>query len=215
MKRRNGTDRTGRSKKAPRHVRLYHWLMETAAWRSLNGNQRAIYVDMAMRYNGSNNGTIPYAVREAADVLHISKATAGRDLAVLEERGFVVPMTKGAFSLKQRHATTWRLTEFNCDVTDELPTKNFARWSPENTVSPQTSTVPVVRPNGISGETVTSENSPDGISGETVKSVLAAPRSHHRYTTSLPGRERSATSGNTAPSAPDPPIAAVDPSGTR
>ena len=204
MKRRNSTDRTGRSKKAPRHVRLYHWLMATAAWKSLNGNQRAIYVEMAARYDGSNNGRIPYSVRDAADSLHISKATAARDLAALQERGFIVPMTKGAFSLKQRHATTWRLTEFNCDVTRELPTKDFARWSPEiqNTVSPRTSTVPVVRPNGTSGETVTPKNSPDGTSSETVTPVLAAPRSHHRYTSKLPGRERSAPHGAVASDPP-------------
>ncbi len=189
MKRRNSTDRTGRSKKWPRHVRLYHWLMATAAWKSLNGNQRAIYLDMAARYDGKNNGTIPYAVRDAADGLHVSKATAARDLAVLRERGFIVPVTKGAFSLKQRLATTWRLTEFNCDVTHDLPTKDFARWSPEiqNTVSPQTRTVPVVKPNGTCSETVTPKPSPDGTCSGTVAPILAAPRSHHRYTSKLPG----------------------------
>jgi hypothetical protein len=186
----NSTDRTGRSKKTPRHVRLYHWMMDQPAWKSLNGNQRAVYVEIAARYDGKNNGAIPYAVREAAEALRISKSTAARDLAVLEERGFVVPMTKGAFSLKKRHATTWRLTEFNCDVPPGLPTRDFARWSPEmqNTVSPQTNTVPLVRPNGISGETVTSENGPDAFRGETVRPILAAPRSHHRYTSKLPGR---------------------------
>jgi hypothetical protein len=186
----NSTDRTGRSKKTLRHVRLYHWMMGKPAWISLNGNQRALYVEIAARYDGKNNGTIPYAVREAAEALRISKATAARDLAVLEERGFIVPMMKGAFRLKQRHATTWRLTEFSCDVTHKLPTNDFARWAPEiqNTVSPQTSTVPLVRPNGIPGETVTSENSPDGIRGETVRPVSADPRSHHRYTSKLPGR---------------------------
>jgi len=41
-------------------------------------------------------------------------------------------MVKGAFNVKHRLATEWRLTEFNCDVTHALPTKDFARWSPEN-----------------------------------------------------------------------------------
>ena len=132
MSRRNSTDRTGRSKKAARHVRLYHWMMATPAWKSLNGNQRAIYVEIAARYDGSNNGRIPYSVREAAQALHIGKATAARDLIVLEERGFIVVMVRGAFNVKLKLATEWRLTEFNCDVTGALPTKEFAKWSPKH-----------------------------------------------------------------------------------
>jgi len=82
MSRRNSTDRTGRSKKAARHVRLHHWMMATPAWKRLNGNQRAIYVEMAARYNGSNNGRIHMSAREAAEAVNISKATAARDLTV-------------------------------------------------------------------------------------------------------------------------------------
>jgi hypothetical protein len=129
----SGINRTGRGTKAHRHVRLYHWLMQTPAWRSLNGNQRAIYVEMAALYRGpgSNNSRIPYSTRQAAESLHIGKSTAARELEVLQERGFIVTMIKGAFSLKRRHATEWRLTEFSCDVTNQLATKDFARWSPK------------------------------------------------------------------------------------
>jgi len=148
----------------------------------------------------------------AADSVHVSKATAARALAVLEERGFVVPMTKGAFSLKLRHATTWRLTEFNCDVTHDLPTKDFARWSPQtqNTVSSQATTVSRVRLNGISGETVNTENRPAGTSGETVEPISPAPRSHHRDTYSLPGTGgKRARHQSAVASAPPPLIASL------
>jgi hypothetical protein len=52
---------------------------------------------------------------------------------VLVERGFIVAVTRGGFNVKdkQRQSTEWRLTEFNCDVTGSLPSKDFARWSPE------------------------------------------------------------------------------------
>ncbi len=137
----------GRSNKGPRHVRLYHWFLQTPAWKSLSGNQRAIYVDMAERYAGvgSNNGRIPYSVRDAAEGLRIGKSTAARDIGILQERGFIVPTTKGAFSLKVRHATEWRLTEFPCDVTHQMATKEFTRWAPkiQNAVPPQNGTVPV------------------------------------------------------------------------
>lgn len=180
-------NRTGRSKKAPRHVRLYHWMMESAAWQSLNGNQRAIYVEMAARYMGSNNGRIPFGVRDAARALRISKATASREMAVLQECGFIVPTFKGAFSLKTKQATEWRLTEFCDDRIPGLPTKDFMRWRPENfTVSPQASTVPVAKLFGTSGETEPPKNGPDGTCGETVAPKSAAPRFHERYTSKLP-----------------------------
>ena len=109
-------------------------MMNTAAWKSLDATARAIYVHMAMRYAGpgSNNGRIPYSVREAAAELGIGKSTAARALRELIDRGFIVTVQRGAFSLKQRHATEWRLTEFPSDIDAGLATKEFMRWSPEN-----------------------------------------------------------------------------------
>jgi hypothetical protein len=108
-------------------------MMETPAWKSLGAVERAIYLDMASRYagQGTNNSKIGYSIRTAAKNLHIGTSTAKRALDVLQERGFIVCMTKGAFSLKARHATEWRLTEFVCDVSGDLPTKEFIRWRPE------------------------------------------------------------------------------------
>jgi DNA-binding transcriptional MocR family regulator len=107
-------------------------MMDTKAWRSLNPDCRQLYVEIARRYNGYNNGRIPYSVRQACADLHIGKATASRAFRTLQERGFIVVMQKGAFSWKTRRATEWRLTEFVCDVTNGLPTKEFARWSSGN-----------------------------------------------------------------------------------
>jgi DNA-binding transcriptional regulator YhcF (GntR family) len=125
-------NRTGRSKKAARHVRLYHWMTDSDAWHDLNGLERAIYCEIAKRYAGpgTNNGRIPYSVREAATEFKVSPATASRALRSLENHGFIVPVTKGAFSLKKRHATEWRLTEHSCDMTDAIASKDFMRWQP-------------------------------------------------------------------------------------
>jgi hypothetical protein len=130
MKRRNRTDRTGRSHGSDRYVALTHWMMKTEAWRSLNSVARCAYIELARRYAGpgSNNGRLPYSLREMAEALNTSKMTAQRAFKVLQERGFIVEMKRGAFSLKERHATEWRLTEFGDDVTGALATKDFARW---------------------------------------------------------------------------------------
>lgn len=127
-------NRTGRDGIASRYVRLNHYMLNCPAWRALDAVARAIYVDMSKRYAGpgSNNGRIPYAVREGVSELRISKATVSRALAKLIEHGFIRPTTKGAFSLKRRHATEWLLTEHPSDVTNEaLPAKDFMKWGPQ------------------------------------------------------------------------------------
>lgn len=173
-------NKTGRSGGEARHVRLYHWLLATAAWRSLDPVARAAYVELATLYNGGNNGSIVWSVRDAAQVLLVSPATAARALERLEARGFIVREKQGAFSRKIRHAAEWRLTEFNCDLSGELASKDFTRWQPGTQVH-------VLRPEnlkhgtrseticargetlGARGETCEAENSRLGARGETSK----------------------------------------------
>jgi DNA-binding MarR family transcriptional regulator len=149
--------RGSRKTKMLRHVRLYHYLMQTEAWQSLRALERSIYIEIAARYagDGSNNGRIGYSIREAASTFRVGKSSAARALEKLQDRGFIVARKKGAFSLKSRHSTEWRLTEFGCDLTSALPTKEFARWLPENQkpVPPGTLTVPEKGPIGIYGGT--------------------------------------------------------------
>lgn len=117
--------------KWPRHVMIFHHLMDSQAWKSLGAIPRAVYVDMAKRYHGSNNGRIGYSIRCAVEELHIGNATAKRALDDLQDRGVVAVVKKGAFNVKVRHASEWRLTSFKCDVTGELATKDFMCWTPD------------------------------------------------------------------------------------
>src|SRR5262245_2885327 len=114
-----------------RYVRFRFWLLHSPAWRSLPCAARALYVEIAARYNGRNNGRISYSVREGAEALRITKDTVARMLKLLQERGFIVCTKKGAFSLKVwREASEWRLTEYDCDVIPQHATKDFMRWQP-------------------------------------------------------------------------------------
>ena len=72
-----------------------------------------------------------YSIRRAADELHIGVATAKRALDDLQDRGFIVATKRGAFSLKTRHASEWRLTEFGCDISKAWATKDFMTWTPD------------------------------------------------------------------------------------
>ncbi len=110
-------------RKAARYLRLFHWMMASPAWNSLSPIARAVYIQLAARYMGSNNGRIPFSVREDVADLQVSKSTVHRSLLELVDRGFIVPLKRGAFSLKLKHATEWRLTEHTCDVTHRPASK--------------------------------------------------------------------------------------------
>lgn len=122
--------KNGRSKGSGRFVSLHHFMMETAAWASLTATERSIYVSLAMRYDGKNNGYLGFSAREAAEECRVHKDTACRAFRALEERGFTQRCYMGAFSLKSRHSSEWALTMYRNDRTGEPPTKAFARWRP-------------------------------------------------------------------------------------
>jgi hypothetical protein len=188
-----------RRKRDAQHVRIYHYMSKTPAWKSLNGNERATYLLLSERYMGLNNGKIPYSVREIATDLRISTHTASRCLKGLQERGFIVAMTKGAFSWKKRHATEWRLTEHVCNVSGRGPTSEYRNWRPtiQNTVS-------VVKPIGSCGGTNVAKRTLDGTCGETVRRQKSDPQLHYSYTLScqVPPSAKSAPSYPRARSTP-------------
>lgn len=128
------TNRKGRSTGSGRFVALHHFMLDTAAWRDLSPADRAVYVELAKLYDGSNNGRLALSARDAAERCRINKDTALRAFASLEEHGFVERVTLGGFSRKTRHASEWRLTMHRCNATEAIPSKAFQRWRP---LSPQ------------------------------------------------------------------------------
>ena len=120
-------DQTGRSIGQPRFIMFHHWFWTSEAWRTLPPASRAVYIEIAQRYNGSNNGEISLSVREVARLVHIAKDTATKAFHELEDKGFIRRHVCGSFNWKLKHATTWILTEhpFN----DQSATKDFTRWT--------------------------------------------------------------------------------------
>jgi hypothetical protein len=126
-----------------RYVRLPEYLLASTAWQSLDGNCRALYIELARRYRGpnSNNGRIPFSVREAAAELHVGRSTAQRCFDKLLDRGFTKIARRSGFSMKGRVATEWLLTEFPDDTTSALTlaTKDFMKWTSKNSFHSPTS----------------------------------------------------------------------------
>lgn len=129
--------RKGRTK----FLMIEAYVFSSPAFRSLSTVERAAYLEIKWRYDGFNNGRIGVSCRELGEALNVSKATASRAIDTLCERGFVEPVKRSTFNHKYRTATEWRLTEYACNVTGELPTKPFMRWREKNTVSPRGHTV--------------------------------------------------------------------------
>lgn len=132
----------------PKFLMIEGYVVKSAAWKALTANDKAVYLGLKWKYDAFNNGRIAMGCREAAEVIgNASKDTGKRSLDNLQAKGFITLTKPSGFNMKNRAATEWRLTEYKCDVTGELPTKAFMRWTPDekNTVRPQGHTV---RPQG-------------------------------------------------------------------
>jgi DNA-binding GntR family transcriptional regulator len=108
-------------------------MLASVAWQSLDPVARALYIEISRRYRGlnSNNGKIPYSVREAAAALNVGRNTANRAFHHLEERGFIVAKKRSGFNVKGRTSTEWLLTEFPDDTQTRpnIATKDFMSWT--------------------------------------------------------------------------------------
>jgi DNA-binding transcriptional MocR family regulator len=136
--------RTGKDARSRgRYVSLTEYMLASPAWHALDGNSRALYVELARRYRGpnSNNGKIPYSVREAALALNIGRSTAQRCFQRLTALGFIKIGKRSGFSMKGRVSTEWLLTEFPDDTQAAFTeaTKDFMKWKPENSFHSPTS----------------------------------------------------------------------------
>lgn len=116
-----------------RFVRLGHYMLRSPAWKTLSANAKAVYLEIAARYNGRNNGEIGYAVREA-EAIGLPRSVASRALAELQERGFLRVTRASAFNVKTREARLWALTAE--PIGDEKATKDFMRWQPPIEAAP-------------------------------------------------------------------------------
>jgi hypothetical protein len=164
-----------RKEKGPmRYVMLFHWMLNSEAWKDLSANARVIYLEISKRYNGSNNGFIHYSVREAARDVKIGHATAKRAFDQLIEHGFIVAEQRGDFHWKiditgerRRPATEWRLTCYDNDrateFAEKLATKEFMKWQKNHsTVPPQTRDVLVAETHVSTTDTMVNKNGPYG-----------------------------------------------------
>ena len=98
-----------------RFVKLPFAIIDSEAYRSLKPPAKAILIGLIRRYNGNNNGYIPYGCREAASDNSISLNTAARNFHALEASGLIKCITASNFNCRKKMAREWALTFHGVD----------------------------------------------------------------------------------------------------
>jgi len=81
------------------HVRLYRHELESAAYRSLTPDARALLVEFRSLYAGRSN-RIHLSLREAMRRLGVGRRRAQSAIDDLQDRGFIRLLAPGSFSTK-------------------------------------------------------------------------------------------------------------------
>lgn len=113
---------------------IEHGVLRSPAFIHCSGPAWKLLTAVCARHDGSNNGQISFSVREAAQLLNGNKNTAAKQFHELIDLGFLGIGSKGAFSVKYKLATTWRITLFPCN--GQASTRDYQHWRPQPAVSP-------------------------------------------------------------------------------
>jgi hypothetical protein len=119
--------RRRRSKK--KFVQIWHEVIESAAYQSLSVYAKAALVEICNRYNGVNNGKIPFSLREMRKRLGTGQHQVAAALRALVEHGLIAVEHLGWFSSDHCHSTEWRIT---FQPTDKPATNEFRNWKPDS-----------------------------------------------------------------------------------
>jgi hypothetical protein len=118
-------NKKGRST-SERFVRLPHYMLRSGAWRRLTPAARCVWIEMALLYDGANNGRLAASTRGIGERLNVTHTTVRRALVELVTFGFIEIVKRSSFSQK-RQASEYRMTHLRCDVTGKLAANEFMR----------------------------------------------------------------------------------------
>lgn len=93
------------------HVRLYHSLLNTPAWRVLGPSAVKLYIDMRMAMNGSNNGSIGASLSLMKHKGWTAPTTLAKALYELRALGFIAVTIEGGLRQGSRVPSLYRFTD--------------------------------------------------------------------------------------------------------
>jgi hypothetical protein len=104
------------------HLRLYHWMVNSAAYCALSNNAKVVLWELMRRHDDTNNGSISFGGKDGRHA-QLSRDVTERALDELERAGFIVETAPAVARLK--HPRKWRLTMYRSEA--RPATKDFMR----------------------------------------------------------------------------------------
>lgn len=114
--------KNGRTKGSGRFLLLPHHILHSTAYLDLSCVARAVLIEIAAIYNGSNNGRLAAGVRWLAKRCNIGPDTARRAIKELEDAKLIETVEKGSFKQHNRLASEYRITWQKCDASNRFAT---------------------------------------------------------------------------------------------
>jgi hypothetical protein len=90
------------------YLKLQHGLLRGTLFVSLSTEEQLLFIRIAARYNGKNNGRIPYSVRDGIKELHKGQATVYRASHRLQDLGLIICRKPG----NRTGPSEWEIPEF-------------------------------------------------------------------------------------------------------
>ncbi len=120
-----------RKSRSEAHVRLYRHELNCPAWRTLSPEARALLVELRALFKPTEGNIVFLSMRQAQQRLGIGQRRVQKAFDELIECGWIKVHTKGAFSRKVRHATSYELANEATASPGAVPSKDYMRWNPE------------------------------------------------------------------------------------
>ena len=108
---------------------LQKHMMRSDAWKSLTPQEVAVFIRVAFRFKGDNNGELAISARDAALEARISKNTAYKALRSLCDKGLLKLITPGGYSTNGGKASEYAFTCFPLSK-GKPASREYQDWKP-------------------------------------------------------------------------------------
>ena len=92
------------------YVRVPYDMIKHPNFRALSADAKAVWLEIHLGFNGSNNGSIGFSVRKAAECLHSGMGRAKKAIDELIAGHFIICKRGSSFNMKTGRAREWMLT---------------------------------------------------------------------------------------------------------
>ena len=92
------------------HVRVPYDMIKHPNYRELSADAKAVSLEIHLGFHGSNNGSMGFSLRQAAECLHSGMSRAKKAIDELIAAQFIICTRGSSFNMKTGRAREWMLT---------------------------------------------------------------------------------------------------------